>query len=118
MVNTSQQVGGAIGTAALSTVATSATNAYISSHHVPPMPQIPAHPTAPVSPEAMLQVKQIMAQHAEAAVHGFSNAIWWSFGFLLVAAALATALLNGGGKQNIIAAGADGEVADVPVMAH
>ncbi|MCC9312144.1 MFS transporter [Kitasatospora sp. RB6PN24] len=119
MVNTSQQVGGAIGTAALSTVATSATNAYLSSHHVPAIPAASGAPAQPVSPEMMQKMHEIMAGHAQAAVTGFSHAIWWSFGFLLVAAALATALLNGGGKQNIIAAGSgDGEVADVPVMAH
>ncbi|GAA1949054.1 MFS transporter [Kitasatospora viridis] len=103
MVNTSQQVGGAIGTAALSTVATSATKSFFTSHHVNPAP----------TKDPM----QLMLQ-AQGAVEGFSHAIWWSFGFLLVASALAFALLNGGGKSNHIAAGADGEVADVPVMAH
>ncbi|MDH6118317.1 MFS transporter [Kitasatospora sp. GAS204B] len=101
MVNTSQQVGGAIGTALLSTVATSATAAYAKTHVLPTSPK-------------QLQ----MLETAQAAVHGFSTAIWWSFGLLLLAAAIATALLNGGGKANHIAASGDGEVADIPVMAH
>jgi hypothetical protein len=64
-------------------------------------------------------MQHLMTQHAEAAVTGFSHAIWWSFGFLVVAAGLAFALLNGGGKQNHVVAGSqDGEVADIPVMAH
>ncbi|GAA1236360.1 MFS transporter [Kitasatospora nipponensis] len=98
MVNTSQQVGGAIGTALLSTVATSATTAYVKAHAGPG-----------VSPKLL---------QAQAAVHGFSTAIWWSFGILLIAAAIAATLLNGGGKANHVVASADGEVADIPVMAH
>ncbi|PYC80838.1 MFS transporter [Streptomyces tateyamensis] len=96
MVNTSQQVGGAIGTAALSTVATAATKSFVPSNpHLPP---------------------QLLA--AQAQVHGFAHAIWWSFGFLLVAAVLSGILLNGGGAQNHLPVGADGELVDVPVMAH
>ncbi|WP_327066056.1 MFS transporter [Kitasatospora sp. NBC_01250] len=102
MVNTSQQVGGAIGTAALSTVATSASKAFATSH--------PINPKSPVELQMLVQ--------AQTAVHGFSTAIWFSFGILLAAAAIATALLNGGGKANLVAAGAEGEVVDVPVMAH
>ncbi|MFE9424987.1 MFS transporter [Kitasatospora sp. NPDC006697] len=100
MVNTSQQVGGAIGTAALSTVATAATKSFLTSHAAQ------LH-----SPQAQLTLLQ-------AQVHGFSHAIWWSFGFLITAAVIAFALLNGGGQANHAPAGADGEVADIPVMAH
>ncbi|WP_329569848.1 MFS transporter [Kitasatospora sp. NBC_01266] len=101
MVNTSQQVGGAIGTAALSTVASSATTAFMKSHF------------SPTLPKPMQQLVQ-----AQGAVHGFSTAIWWSFGILLAAAVVASALLNGGGKSNLVAASGDGEIADIPVMAH
>jgi hypothetical protein len=105
MVNTSQQVGGAIGTAALSTVAASATKGYFTSHHIIPNPKT----TDPA----------LLMQMAQGQVQGFTHAIWWSFGFLLVAAAISAVLLNGGGQQNgQVAAGADGELADVPVMAH
>ncbi|WP_035841267.1 MFS transporter [Kitasatospora azatica] len=99
MVNTSQQVGGAIGTAALSTVAISASKSFGKSHLSTTVPQA--------------------IQQAQAQVHGFTTAIWWSFGFLLLASALSAILLNGGGAQNVqVAAGSEGEIADVPVMAH
>ncbi|MCX4745473.1 MFS transporter [Kitasatospora sp. NBC_01287] len=101
MVNTSQQVGGAIGTAALSTVATSATAAFMKTHF---------NPAAPKQLQGLIE--------AQAAVHGFATAIWWSFGILLAAAVIASVLLNGGGKSNMVAASGDGEIADVPVMAH
>ncbi|MGF1430948.1 MFS transporter [Kitasatospora sp. LaBMicrA B282] len=102
MVNTSQQVGGAIGTAALSTVATSATTAFAKAHALAQ--------TAPA--KAQMLVK------AEAAVHGFATAIWWSFGFLLVSAAISLVLLNGGGKSNVVGGSDTDAAADVPVMAH
>nr|WP_246450165.1 MFS transporter [Allostreptomyces psammosilenae] len=66
--NTSQQLGGSIGTALLNTIATSATAGYVTAHAAAP--------------------------EAEATVHGFTVAITWAVGILLVAAVLATLLVN------------------------
>ncbi|TVL93794.1 MFS transporter [Streptomyces sp. SAJ15] len=104
MVNTSQQVGGAIGTALLNTIAASASTAYVSSHK--------ATATSP----QLLELK--------AMVHGFSVAIWWAFAILLVAAAVAITFINAGrpttGGQAGGSADGEGAVEDVPVpvMAH
>ncbi|KUJ70117.1 Puromycin resistance protein pur8 [Streptomyces albus subsp. albus] len=102
MVNTSQQVGGAIGTALLSTIATSATTAYGKDH--------------------LAGAKSLELLQAQATVHGFTVAIWWAVGILLLAAVLAVVFINAG-KPNVgqAAAGSgDGEVeeAPIPVMAH
>ncbi|MFI9272852.1 MFS transporter [Kitasatospora sp. NPDC052896] len=97
MVNTSQQVGGAIGTALLSTIATSAGTSFVKSH------------VGKLPPRLL---------GAEAQVHGFATAITWSFAILLVAAAIAVTLLNGGGKSNLAAASGEHEDAPIPVMAH
>ncbi|HVO55215.1 MAG TPA: MFS transporter [Solirubrobacterales bacterium] len=68
MVNTTQQVGGSIGTALLNTLATSAVSSYLASRQ--PNPQV----------------------LSEAAVHGYTTAFWWSAGIFL-AGAIVTALL-------------------------
>ncbi|MFJ2841548.1 MFS transporter [Streptomyces griseofuscus] len=67
MVNTSQQVGGAIGTALLNTIAATST-ATFASHH----------------PD----------QAAQALVHGYSTALWWAAGILTLAALTATLLIT------------------------
>lgn len=72
MINTSQQVGGAIGTALLNTVAASATNAFAHAH----------------------AAGNTSAQRLESLVHGYSTAIWWAFVILLVAAAIAVSFVN------------------------
>ena len=69
MVNTSQQVGGAIGTALLSTLALSATRAYADSHPDP-------------------------ALHTQAMVHGYITAFWWAAGLLLAAALVSFTLIS------------------------
>lgn len=74
MINTSQQVGGAIGTALLNTIAASATTAYIT-----------ANAANAASPE-LLQV--------EGMVHGFSEALWWGTGLLALAAVIAFTFIN------------------------
>ncbi|MFF7290202.1 MFS transporter [Streptomyces griseorubiginosus] len=79
MVNTSQQVGGAIGTALLNTIAASATTAYVKDH-------IQAATTKPQQQLVQLQ----------AMVHGYANAIWFAVGILIAAAALALTLVNVG----------------------
>jgi EmrB/QacA subfamily drug resistance transporter len=59
MVNTSQQVGGSVGTALLNTIAAGATAAYLAAH----------------ASATKLSL-----------THGFSVAYWWAFGFLAAAA--------------------------------
>ncbi|MFD7440941.1 MFS transporter [Streptomyces sp. NPDC059909] len=108
MVNTSQQVGGAIGTALLNTIAASATASYLT-----------AHAAGATGPEAqqLLQMQGL--------VHGYSSAIWWAVGILVVAAAIAFTFINTGRPgTGVVASSADGagEVADdevkIPVVAH
>ncbi len=98
MVNTSQQVGGAIGVALLSTVATSASKAFGKVH-------------PPKGPQDTLAVLQIQ-------VHGFATAIWWAAGLLTLSSLIAFVLLNAGHQGGNVAAGSDVEDAAVPVMAH
>ncbi|MFJ3934002.1 MFS transporter [Streptomyces sp. NPDC090029] len=104
MVNTSQQVGGAIGTALLNTIAASATSSYIASH------------SAAATDARLLQLQGM--------VHGFSSAIWWAVGILVLAAAIAGTLVNTGrpgAGRTVAGGGADDGVEDevlVPVVAH
>ncbi|MFE9174190.1 MFS transporter [Streptomyces kebangsaanensis] len=106
MVNTSQQVGGAIGTALLNTIAASATTSYIKDHIA----------TAGGRPQQQLVQLQGM-------VHGYTSAIWFAVGILVVAAAIALTLVNAGrpGSTTVTGSasgeGVEGEVA-VPVIAH
>lgn len=105
MVNTSQQVGGAIGTALLNTIAASATTAYLADHA--------AGATTPAA-QQLLQLQGM--------VEGYSAAIWWAVGILVVSATIALALINTGKPgAGVVAsgsgAGAEGEV-KVPVIAH
>jgi EmrB/QacA subfamily drug resistance transporter len=72
MVNTMQQIGGSIGTALLSTLAASATASQLSG--VRPTPEI----------------------LAQAGVHGYTTAFYWSAAIFAVAAVVCTALLRGG----------------------
>ncbi len=71
MVNTSQQVGGSVGTSLLSTIFASAVASYAGSH---------LHTTATAS---------------AAAVHGYTTAFSWSVGIFVLAFLLATAILPG-----------------------
>ncbi|MEU3046408.1 MFS transporter [Streptomyces sp. NPDC006984] len=104
MVNTSQQVGGAIGTALLNTIAASATSSYIASH------------SAAATDARLLQLQGM--------VHGFSSAIWWAVGILVLAAAIAGTLVNTGrpgAGRTVAGGGADDGAEDevlVPVVAH
>jgi EmrB/QacA subfamily drug resistance transporter len=75
MVNTSQQVGGSIGTALLSTVAVSATTDFLAS-------QGPA-------PEVLRQ----------AAVEGYVTAFWWAAGIFAVGALVCGSLLRSGTRS-------------------
>ncbi|MFE5770958.1 MFS transporter [Streptomyces sp. NPDC056485] len=107
MVNTSQQVGGAIGTALLNTIAASATTAYLTDH---------AAEAAAGGPAAKLV-------QAQAMVEGYSSAIWWAVGILVASATIALTLITtgrpgaGGPVASGDGAGADAEV-KIPVIAH
>ncbi|MFJ7630462.1 MFS transporter [Streptomyces sp. NPDC097595] len=107
MVNTSQQVGGAIGTALLNTIAASAATAYATSH-------------------AALGAKNPELLKLQSMVHGFTGAIWWAVGILVVAAAIALTFVNAGrptpagttgGSASGGAEGIEDEIR-VPVVAH
>ncbi|APU40694.1 MFS transporter [Streptomyces sp. TN58] len=107
MVNTSQQVGGAIGTALLNTIAASATTAYLTDH---------AAEAAAGGPAAQLV-------QAQAMVEGYSSAIWWAVGILVASAAVALTLINTGrpGAGDPVASGtgsAEDAEFKVPVIAH
>jgi hypothetical protein len=86
MVNTMQQIGGSIGTALLSTLAASATTSFLEGRQ--PTPDVVA----------------------QAAVHGYTTAFWWSAAIFAFAAVVCTALLRPGVAQ----AAPAGE----PVFAH
>ncbi|MFD7164137.1 MFS transporter [Streptomyces violascens] len=104
MVNTSQQVGGAIGTALLNTIAASATTAYVTGHMA----------LGATNPELL---------KLQAMVHGFTAAIWWAVGILAVAAAIAATLINTGrpGGSSVSGLDTDEDIEDevrIPVVAH
>jgi predicted MFS family arabinose efflux permease len=86
-VNTMQQIGGSIGTAALSTFAATAAASYASSHQ--PSPGLAA----------------------QAAVHGYTTAFWWSAGIFLFGALVCGLLLRPGVAREIVPVGE-------PVLAH
>jgi predicted MFS family arabinose efflux permease len=97
MINTSQQVGGAIGTAALNTIAAGATTTYIA-----------ANIGGAASPE-LVQLQGM--------VNGYTTAIWWAVGILVVAAGIVFAFVNATPETEEAAFDElDGEVA--PVMIH
>ncbi|MGP3685758.1 MFS transporter [Streptomyces sp. IBSNAI002] len=77
MVNTSQQIGGAIGTALLNTLATSATVTYAA-----------AHAGTATDPGSAGLLKM------QAMVHGYSVAIWWAAGILVLASLVAFVLID------------------------
>jgi EmrB/QacA subfamily drug resistance transporter len=76
LVSTSQQVGGAIGTALLNTLATTAATAYVAAH-------------APATPEVL----------AEAALHSFDTAYAWSAGIFAGGAVIAALLFRTRGDR-------------------
>ena len=88
MVNTSQQVGGAIGTALLNTIAASATTAYVTAH------------AATTGDSRLLELRAMVA--------GFSSAIWWAVGILAVAATIAVTFINTGRPGASSGAGTEG----------
>ncbi|MET9256598.1 MFS transporter [Streptomyces sp. NPDC003717] len=108
MVNTSQQVGGAIGTALLNTIAASATTSYIADH------------IGGATNRSQQQLVLLQGQ-----VQGYTSAIWFAVGILVVAALIALTLINAGRPGGTPVAGSDatsGEAVEdepaVPVIAH
>jgi MFS family permease len=77
MVNTSQQVGGSVGTSLLSTIFASAVASYAASH---------LH-TAGLADAA--------------AVHGYTTAFWWSVGIFVLGFVLAAAILPGRARHRV-----------------
>jgi predicted MFS family arabinose efflux permease len=76
MVNTSQQVGGSVGTALLSTFSATAATSYVAAH-------------GGASPAVV----------TAAAVHGYTTAFWWSAGIFLVGAIASSMLLHSGAQE-------------------
>lgn len=98
MVNTSQQVGGSIGTALLNTLAATAAADYLASH-LPPTPQVAA----------------------EAAVHSYATAYWWGAAFFAFGAVLTAFLYRrrSAAPASSPAGGAESPAeAPEPVVAH
>jgi sugar phosphate permease len=99
MVNTSQQVGGSIGTALLNTLAATAATDYVASH-------LP--PSAAVA--------------AQAAVHSYATAYWWGAGFFAFGAVLAALLFRRRGQGLSLStphtSSTEGVDDPAPVMAH
>ncbi|MFE5188779.1 MFS transporter [Streptomyces sp. NPDC056628] len=73
-VNTSQQVGGSIGTALLNTIATTSSTAYIT-----------AHLTDPARRQLVIQ---------QGIVHGYTVAIWWAAAIMLLAGVVAAVMVT------------------------
>jgi EmrB/QacA subfamily drug resistance transporter len=94
MVNTSQQVGGSIGTALLNTIAASATAGWIAGRAA----------DAEVDP-------------AQAAVHGYVTAFWWATAIMLLAA-LSVAVLVRTHDHRTGSPTEDADGPAVPVLAH
>ncbi|MGX2995497.1 MFS transporter [Streptomyces sp. JNUCC 64] len=79
-VNTSQQVGGSIGTALLNTIATSSASAYVAARLTPAEARDPA---------AVARLTNV------GVVHGYTVAIWWAVGIMLLAAVVAGTMVTG-----------------------
>ncbi len=102
MVNTSQQVGGAIGTALLNTIAASATTSYLADN------------LGNATTRSQQQLVQL-----EAMVEGYTSAIWFAVGGLVAASVIAFTFINAGrpDMSSVSGEGADEEF-KVPVIAH
>ncbi|MFI0258671.1 MFS transporter [Streptomyces sp. NPDC017056] len=106
-VNTAQQVGGSIGTALLNTIATSTSATYIGSH------------LANAAKEAGGRLTPGMREGVvkDGVVHGFTVAIGWGAGIMLLAAVVAGVMVNGkasGRAPGAEAPGAAPEDAEAP----
>ncbi|MFC4033702.1 MFS transporter [Streptomyces polygonati] len=101
MVNTSQQVGGSIGTALLNTLAASATASWIKDR------------AGAGGAKSQLLIN-------ESNVHGYSVAIYWATGILAIAALLAFFLVNAEVQNHAERVDGDESIEDfaIPVIAH
>ncbi|KEF21101.1 Puromycin resistance protein pur8 [Streptomyces rimosus] len=95
-VNTAQQVGGSIGTALLNTIATSASATYIGSHLASAAREAGGRLT-PAARDGVVK---------DGVVHGFTVAIGWGAGIMLLAAVVAGVLVNGKAPKHGEGAGA------------
>jgi EmrB/QacA subfamily drug resistance transporter len=97
MVNTSQQVGGSLGTALLNTVGATATTSYIAAHaQGPPTPAVAA----------------------AGLVHGFNVALWWAIGVIGLAVAAVAVLINSRGERRAGRAAAEPGTREATVAAE
>ena len=78
-MNTSQQIGGSIGTALLNTIAVSVTTRALRAHS-----------------STLATLKN---EFAAATLHGYAVAFWWAAGFFGVGAVLSFALLESGASD-------------------
>jgi len=85
-VNTGQQLGGAIGTSLLNTIAASATTSYIASHMV-----FHGQPTKAV----------VNLVKAQGLVHGYITVFWWCMGIFIAGAVVIGALMRSGPLQGV-----------------
>lgn len=88
-LNTSQQVGGSIGTALLNTIAVSATASYVASKHLPAAGAALGQAASTVS-------KATLLAEAQAQVHGYVVATWAAAGALVVAGVIGGLLIDKG----------------------
>lgn len=95
MVNTSQQVGGSIGTALLNTLAATAMADYLAAH-------------APVTPEVGV----------DAALASYATAYWWGAGFFAVGAVMSALLFRRRTQGLSLSHGAPTDGTAEPVIAH
>jgi hypothetical protein len=96
-VNTGQQLGGAIGTSLLNTIAASATASYIASHLVHSAP----------SNGALKQANALV--QAQGVLHGYTTVFWCCMGIFLAGAVILGALLRSGPLQQPARAAAIGD---------
>ena len=94
MINTTQQIGGSLGTALLSTFAVSATSSYLIGHAASPTAlgqalAVLKDPTQQASAAARLAANT-------ASTHGYSIAFIWAAGFFVLAAVASVLLINAG----------------------
>jgi len=80
-VNTGQQLGGAIGTSLLNTIAASATASYIASHMIS---------------RGRPDKAQLALVQAQGMVHGYTTVFWWCMGIFLAGAVVIGALMRRG----------------------
>jgi EmrB/QacA subfamily drug resistance transporter len=85
-VNTAQQVGGSIGTALLNTIATTSGAAYIA-----------AHLTNPAQTDLITR---------QGTVHGYTTALWWAVGVLLLAGLVAGLMVTAKAPKQTMSTGA------------